>query len=302
MTQSTSTNSPQPTPATCPACAYSLEGLPPLSFAHPCPECGYPVSQYAPPEQWLRHADPTWLRRIHLGLRLSVFSERYLITLVCALIAGVFLTELLAALAVPGLNPETWFDRFIWIALPVGVITHALSCMLLASPPSPDDLPDAHTRARLPTRWAGALFAPLILIVFALPFAIKNTPPWLLQALDAPVLFVSTPYLIAQPTWLRTLEWRTESWTPTAPRRYRRARRALLWTLGIAIFLKAYWILRFGPGPTDDPSPPLAWAFMLIAFMFSTEQVTKPVRAAVRAELSAPSPKPNAPHAPPPAH
>lgn len=280
-----------PAPSACPECGYSLAGLPPLAREHPCPECGFPASRLAPPEQWLRHADPRWLRRVVWGARLSLLSQRYLICFVLASLAALVVTIVLETLAdFSILGPEAgWpFEVGLVITVVVGVALHGASCFLLTSPPGEGGPPDALSRKL--SRYCGMAFAPCCLLSSFLQFLlVQHLPVWAVYAAALAMLLTSVCYLAAQPLWLRRLEWRTASWKLDSPRRYRTARRALSWMVGLAVLLELYWSWLPTPGGLsirdEEKAPQIWWLLMLIAFAVMTDSVTRPAIQALRAEL-----------------
>ena len=280
---------PTQTPTACPECEYSLEGLPTLSREHPCPECGYPAKLYAPPEQWLRHADHRWLDRVSRGLRLLVFSQRWLLGFVIAMLAWLVTGSTLAFLIdVDIMGPDShWtIDTLFWAVLSVGVGSHVIGVVLATTPPSAPTPPDAP--ARKLARTCGVLFAPAITAsTFGLIY-IPQPPLWAHYAIAAVFTCNAICYLTAEPRWLRTLDWRTAAWRPDMPRRHRTARRTLYWMIGLTLLLDTPWDLFHDarPSPANEEllTPQWWWIFMLIAFLVTTDAVTRPVLVAVRSE------------------
>ncbi|MCC7389616.1 MAG: hypothetical protein IT431_12705 [Phycisphaerales bacterium] len=282
-----------PAPSACPECEYSLAGLPALSREHPCPECGYPAALFCPPEQWLRHADRSWLRRVVLGMRLTVFSARWLLWSFLAMLILMVVSVIAETVSeYTGIGPDMgWFWEIVfWAVFAVGIGAHAAGCVLASSPPPPGGPPDR--RARRLVRWCGGAFAPACSLgSIGLMWISEVLPLWALYALGALLFANAVVYLAAAPLWTRHLEWRTGAWRLDRPKKYRSARKTLLWTIGIALLLDVPWdafTIRLDLSPDHAPPGPRAWCLlMLIAFLAATDAVTKPALRSLRGELGA---------------
>jgi hypothetical protein len=274
-----------------------------LDRDHPCPECGFPASRLAPPEQWLRQADPRWLRRVFWGARLSLLSQRYLIAIVLASLAMLVVTVVLEMLVdFSILGPDTGWPLEVGLVIAVvgGVALHGASCFLLTTPPGEHGPPDALSRKL--SRHCGMAFAPCCLIASVFQFLlVRHLPGWAVYAAAGAMMLNSVCYLAAQPVWLRSLEWRTASWRLDSPRRYGRARRTLWWMVGLAVVLELDWGWLLDVGglstPDGEDGPQIWWLLMLIAFAVMTDAVTRPVMQALRGELHVNAPLPPSSHA-----
>lgn len=262
-----------------------------MSRDHPCPECGFPASHHASPEQWLRHAEKAWLRRVTLGLRLSLFSARWLLGFVVAtllwLVASMVL-ELLIDLSVMGPNTHWVADALFWAAIAIGVAMHSVSCVLLSSPPGE---PGPHSLgARRMLRLCGTSFAPGIAIGTLGGVLVGHQLP-AAYATAAVLMAVSVVYLAAQLRWLQHLEFHTAGWRLDSPRRYRREHRRLWWLTVSVVALELFIWWPMGPDDAMDREGPdgpyLWWLVMLVAFLISTDAVTKPAIKTITGEYRA---------------
>jgi hypothetical protein len=248
---------------------------------------------FCPPEQRLRNANQAWLRRVVLGMRLTIFSAYWLLWSFLAMLILMVVSVIVETVSeYTGIGPDMgWFwELAFWVVFAVGIGAHAVGCVLASSPPGPGGPPDR--RARRFFRWCGGGFAVGgWLGSVGLMFVAGVLPEWGIYALAGVLFTNAVVYLAAEPLWLRHLEWRTQAWHPDRPKKYRSARKALWWTAGITMAIDIPWRTITGSAPTGEPHGPPGPGFwcilMLIAFLVATDAVTKPALRAIRDELLA---------------
>lgn len=296
-------------PARCPRCDYDLQGLPPLSRAHPCPECGHPDTDFAPPRTWLRHAEPRWLRNVHLGVTLQVWSGYALSTTFVSAIAVLILAVVFGSAADladsqrlrninDGLTPLFLVP---FIAAAVGIIAHTAACWLMTSPPAPHHFSPARRLVRL----CGVAFAPLCALS-ALPLTdlIPSAPPATQIARALVAIAIATMYLYALDAWCERLRYHSERWSCAAPARRRSSSRAILAAAAAAIVVDVFVTFLLLPERDAARGRPDSWPlWFLLAYAVVLRNAVTPALHAVRHERRAakaprdnePPPDPSAP-------
>ena len=283
---------PPTAPGVCPECNYSLAGLPPLSRESPCPECGYPAAHYVPPEQWLRHADPRWLRRVRLGLRLQEFVAYYAAVFALTMLALMVVSVILEHFDQPApMSPDApmWSAVLLWILFVLPFPTHSLGCWLSTRPVS--SLSTLTGPARKVTRVLGTSLAPTLLLTWMLSMFLQiESPRWLQIA--RPLCFIAATggYLFALASWCRALEWHTAAWTLHLPKRYRRLRKNLVITLLLALFLGWSWMVLLFPdsrlhGNGSRETGDFWWFWMFFGYAAVVQLGITPAARALRGEI-----------------
>ncbi|MFG0260196.1 MAG: hypothetical protein ACF8LK_07555 [Phycisphaerales bacterium JB041] len=280
-------------PGLCPECDYSLAGLPPLSRESPCPECGYPAAHYVPPEHWLRHADPLWLRRVRLGLRLQEFVAYYVVASVLTFLALLVVSAILKYYEMPApLSPDApmWFEVILAVLWLLPIPAHSLGCWLSTKPVADSSTLTGH--ARKATRVLGTSLAPVMLSVMLLAIFIQaESPRWLKIA--RPLCFIAATggYLFALASWCRALEWHTAAWTLQLPKRYRQLRKNLIGAVLLALFLGWSWMVLLlpnsplhGKGKHMDTME-LWWFWMFLGYAALVQLGITPAARALRSEI-----------------
>ncbi len=276
-----------PVRTTCIRCGYDLAGLTAESM---CPECGCEVRRSLESRQWLRAADPVWLRGVCRGLTVMHVCLRVLVWALFAMGTSFVLFGVLYAAGVAAANGfwsalgKILTGTVVYVILPAWGLAFSVGMWWTSEAAQP---PYGPTRAWRTVARVSCLAMSEVLALAsyraAMSFPITRLAGGVLIALtQAAILGLFFSYVEI----LGAHAARTLAMNSTLERTISKARQNLL---GVCILMVMSWMWLFKSFPTAAAAE-ILWLILAGVFLFPMlflYPMARDVRAAVEDELKA---------------